>query len=509
MGDIHYTAVRYLLTLLLLTATARAAQVADVRYTFGDFTTSPSSVRRVQITPIQGYNATGSTIITGDRRTFTNDSSGVLIVSNVVVGASYRVDLNGQYTVTSFTNTFPSGTTGLVEAVDYISVPTNAAGTVAFSMTASDLRYATPAQVTNIAQIYATGLGYVAQPGSENLTNWSLLDPNDFSPGGGTGQTNWDFSSITNEPWVEESSIGTAAYSNSSAFYLSSNPSSYITIGDVPAQRTQWSVATVTNSGTAAYSNAAAFLTPAQIGTAAYSNASAFATQAQLADSTNSALTVATARITSATNTAYSSATAYSDATLATATTRITSATNTAYSSATAYSDAALVTATTRITSATNTAYTSATTYADTRTVGATNKLDTDLRQAIQNATNVPPAIRSVGFGFDGGGAAIQAGTRGLLTIPFTGTIQSCTLLGYPSGSIEVQLWRTNSADASFPPTVVGSIGTNALTSDNYRIDSTLTGWTTLVSSGDVFTVNITTNALSITNLTMILKVQP
>ncbi len=121
--------------------------------------------------------------------------------------------------------------------------------------------------------------------------------------------------------------------------------------------------------------------------------------------------------------------------------------------------------------------------------------------------TNQSP--RTFGFGFDGGGAAIQAGTRGLVTIPFTGTIQSCTLMAYPSGSIELRLWRTNSADASFPPTAAGSIGTNVLTTDSYAIDSTLTGWTTLVTSGDVFTVSIPTNALSITNLTMTLKVQP
>ncbi len=134
---------------------------------------------------------------------------------------------------------------------------------------------------------------------------------------------------------------------------------------------------------------------------------------------------------------------------------------------------------------------------------------DSNVVQILSTNISKTFAIHSLGFNFDGGGAVIQAGTRGLITIPYTGTIQSCTLMAYPSGSIEVRLWRTNSADASFPPTAAGAIGTNALTTDSYNIDATLTGWTTLVSSGDVFTVSIPTNALSITNLTMQLKIQP
>ena len=138
----------------------------------------------------------------------------------------------------------------------------------------------------------------------------------------------------------------------------------------------------------------------------------------------------------------------------------------------------------------------------------ATYASDVSTNQLPQSAiTNQRPG--NITFSFDGGSAAIQSGTRGSAKILYTGTIVDCTLMAYPSGSIELRLWRTNSADASFPPTAVGSIGTNALTSDSYNIDATLTGWTTLVSSGDVFTVNIPTNALSITNLTMTLKVQP
>ncbi len=230
------------------------------------------------------------------------------------------------------------------------------------------------------------------------------------------------------------------------------------------------------------------------------SNPSFFVTETELSDATNSALAVATSRINSATNKL--------DIDLR-------SAIATAKTDATNKLDvdlrAAIATAKT----------------------DATNKLDVDLRAALlpihgtadlavkasyagdvstnqlpQSAiTNQTP--RNFGFGVNGDGAAIQAGTYGSSAIDFTGTITACKLYAQPSGSVRVELWRTNSATGSFPPTVAGSIGTNALTSASAQIDSTLTGWTTLVSSGDVFFVNIPTNALSITNLTMILKVQP
>ncbi len=545
--------VKYFLALLLLAASANAAQVADVRYTFSDFTTSPSSVRRVQITPIQGYNATDSTIITGDRRTFTNDSSGVLIVSNVVAGASYRVDLNGQYTVTSFTNTFPSGTTGLVEAVDYISVPTNAAGTVAFSMTASDLRYATPAQVTNIAQIYASGLGYSAQLGSENLTNWSQLDTNILSGlgGGGTGQTNWDYRAITNAPWAVEADLGTAAFSDSADFdasgaalaatnglgtaawhpagdfYLSSNPSGYITIGDVPAQRTQWSVATVTNAGTAAYSNASAFITPAQIGTAAYSNSGVFLglhAKADTAGTADTALagwptTWSLSSITDKGTAAYSNASAFylssnpsSYITLGDVPAQrtqwsvatVTNAGTAAYSNATAFLTPAQVG---------TAAYSNASAFDLSGAAGsATNKLDTDLRQAINDSTNVTFAPSRLATNSSGVGQVLTATSSStakwsdrvtavygaILTTSYSSTDQYVSLTGSTAGTATESRASVPWPVACTFTNLISRISTAPPAGTNY----TITLYTNSVASSLVATIVGNGSTLRATNTT-------
>jgi len=114
---------------------------ADVRWTFVDFTSSPQSIKKVYITPIAAYGTNSTNIVTGDRRTYTNSSLGSLIVSNVIVGRSYRVELHGSFTETVITNSFDSTVTGFVEAVNYIAAPLSDGGLTSYSKTAADARF--------------------------------------------------------------------------------------------------------------------------------------------------------------------------------------------------------------------------------------------------------------------------------------------------------------------------------------------------------------------------------
>lgn len=125
------------------------------------------------------------------------------------------------------------------------------------------------------------------------------------------------------------------------------------------------------------------------------------------------------------------------------------------------------------------------------------------------NLTNGIVPARSVGITIDGGGSAITSGTKGYVSVPFAGTITKAIAMADVSGSIECRFWRTNSADGSFPPTAAGAIGTNSLSTDIYNVDSTLTGWTTAISAGDVIGFNIPGNATSITRCTIQLTIQP
>lgn len=131
--------MKKLISLLLFLSIAALA--ADVRWTFVDFTSSPQSVKKVYITPIAAYGTNSTNIVTGDRRTYTNNSSGSLIVSNVIVGRSYRVELQGPFTETVITNSFDSSVSGFVEAVSYISAPLSDGGLTSYSKTAADARF--------------------------------------------------------------------------------------------------------------------------------------------------------------------------------------------------------------------------------------------------------------------------------------------------------------------------------------------------------------------------------
>jgi hypothetical protein len=113
----------------------------------------------LKISPLSTPTTSGSSIITSDRRTYTNDASGVTTVSNMVAG-SYRCELSGAFVVTSFQITIPT-TDDLINAKDYISTTASApTASNSWSIAVSDLRYVLR---TNGAAI---GLS------STNSTNW-------------------------------------------------------------------------------------------------------------------------------------------------------------------------------------------------------------------------------------------------------------------------------------------------------------------------------------------------
>lgn len=94
---------------------------------------------------------------------------------------------------------------------------------------------------------------------------------------------------------------------------------------------------------------------------------------------------------------------------------------------------------------------------------------------------------RIVGATIDGGGATPTIGTVVYVKVPFAGTITAATIIGDPSGSAVVDVWKEA---ANVLPTNADSIAAAAkptLSSDDIAVDSTLTGWTTSVSANDVF----------------------
>jgi hypothetical protein len=95
-------------------------------------------------------------------------------------------------------------------------------------------------------------------------------------------------------------------------------------------------------------------------------------------------------------------------------------------------------------------------------------------------------------FQKDNNGVVLGTGIQGDLYIPFACTVTAVTLTADQTGSMVVDLWKANYS--VFPPTVSNTITAAALPTLSSALkytDSTLTGWTTSVSAGDIIRVNI------------------
>lgn len=92
----------------------------------------------------------------------------------------------------------------------------------------------------------------------------------------------------------------------------------------------------------------------------------------------------------------------------------------------------------------------------------------------------------------DGLGEVLQVGSRGTLTFDYPCTIAGWKIVGLPSGSISVDLWKASSGN--FPPTIADSITGSSpptVSSDDEASSSTLTDWDTALIAGDVLMVYI------------------
>ena len=117
----------------------------------------------------------------------------------------------------------------------------------------------------------------------------------------------------------------------------------------------------------------------------------------------------------------------------------------------------------------------------------------------------------SVGITIDGAGSVITIGVKGYVMVPYNGTITRVTMLStdpsVTSGSIVVDVWKDTYAN--YAPTDADSITASApptISSGVKSQDSTLTGWTTTVTAGDILGFNVD-SVTSLTRVTLILTV--
>lgn len=119
---------------------------------------------------------------------------------------------------------------------------------------------------------------------------------------------------------------------------------------------------------------------------------------------------------------------------------------------------------------------------------------DDTLQEVAQKVDDldIPTDDDAIEFVIDGGGSAIETGLKGFLEVPYACTINSVTLLADQSGSIVVDVWKDTYVN--YPPADADSITSSAVPTISTAVkaqDTTLTGWTTSLSKGDILAFNV------------------
>jgi len=121
--------------------------------------------------------------------------------------------------------------------------------------------------------------------------------------------------------------------------------------------------------------------------------------------------------------------------------------------------------------------------------------------------------VRSaIEFVIDGGGSAISTGVAGYLEIPFNCTIIRSTLLADQDGAIAVDIWVDDTAafDAGTladADSITAAAVPTISASGNYDQDTTLSGWTTSLTAGNIMAFNVD-SCTTITKVTVSLIVE-
>ena len=116
--------------------------------------------------------------------------------------------------------------------------------------------------------------------------------------------------------------------------------------------------------------------------------------------------------------------------------------------------------------------------------------------QTLLTGVALGQAPSGLEYVFSNSGSPLFTGVQPYVTMPYTATIVQATLVGSPSGSLTVDIWRCTYAQydgGSTHPVVGDSIcGGNPLSiSAGTKANSTLTNWTLSLNQGDILAFNI------------------
>ncbi len=130
------------------------------------------------------------------------------------------------------------------------------------------------------------------------------------------------------------------------------------------------------------------------------------------------------------------------------------------------------------------------------------------LRKTAANTWSLDDGTTNIIFVKDNNSIDIVTGIQGDIHVPFACTITGVFLFADQTGSIVIDLWKDTYAN--FPPTDSDSITASApvtISSASKATDTTLTGWTTSITAGDIIRVNVD-SVTDITRFTLAIRVK-
>lgn len=138
----------------------------------------------------------------------------------------------------------------------------------------------------------------------------------------------------------------------------------------------------------------------------------------------------------------------------------------------------------------------------DTLTVESVVSVDSVIEVVVQGPAGTP-GVATANFIIDGGGSTIPIGVKGSLVIPFNCVVSSWSLMADTTGSIQVDIWKSDFA--AYPPSVANSISPSnkaKITTAAKASSSNLTGWNTTISADDILVFNVD-SATTISRVTL------
>lgn len=120
---------------------------------------------------------------------------------------------------------------------------------------------------------------------------------------------------------------------------------------------------------------------------------------------------------------------------------------------------------------------------------------------------NTADLTRTINYVVDNGSYIMTTGDKGYLTIDVTGVIESWVLVADKIGNLVLDIKK--SSFSNYPNSVsICGLSKPTLTSQNKNTDDVLTGWTKVISAGDILTYEVVSSSANINKFAISLKVK-